>query len=267
MHNLPSESSFLMTDNPPKSKSPAKVIRSDDSGLDALSALADKLSVGYKSVGKMVYDILRDGILSGTLVPGQKLRQEYLADAIGVSRVPVRSALIQLEADGLVELKDRRGATVKTLSRAQVEEIYVLRTLLESHALVASMKSMTPERLTKLRKLASVADKESEGAEFVAARGQFYSELYDAANEEILWGLIEDLRLKVGRYMLGWRVVSTHTHSHTALANAVAGGDVEVACALLREHLAEVREGVLVMLDEDAERAAFRTKNKKPSNS
>jgi DNA-binding GntR family transcriptional regulator len=229
--------------------------RLPDPDLADLSALAGKISRGYKSVGTMVYDILRDAILSGTLAPGQKLRQEYLADAIGVSRVPVRYALIQLEADGLIDVKDRRGATVRTLSRAQAEEIYALRILLESHALARSMQSMTPSRLANLRKLAALADQESEGTEFLAARTHFYSELYDASNREILWGLIEDLRLKVGQYMLGWRLVPGHSHSHTSLANVVAEGDVEAATAALREHLAGVRDGVMAILDRYAEKA------------
>ena len=217
-----------------------------------LSELAHELSGGYRSVGDIVYDILRNAILSGTFAPGQKLRQETLADAIGVSRVPVRSALIQLESDGLIEVHDRRGATVKTLSRSQAEEIYELRTLLEPYALRHSMGTMTPERLERLREFAAVADGESEGAEFVAARTQFYSELYDAANNPLLSDTIEDLRLKVGRYVLGWRLVNGHLHSHTVLASTVATGDVDAAVATLEEHLRGVRDAVLTMLEADA---------------
>ncbi len=218
-----------------------------------LSELAQQLSGGYRSVGTMVYDILRDAILSGTLAPGQKLRQETLADAIGVSRVPVRSALIQLESDGLVEVHDRRGATVKTLSRAQAEEIYSLRTLLETYALRHSMTTMTPERLDRLRELAEASDMESEGAEFVAVRSQFYGELYDSENHPLLWEIIEDLRLKVGRYVLGWRLFHAHANAHSVLADVVAKGDVEAAVAALEEHLQGVRDGVLSMLESDDE--------------
>jgi DNA-binding GntR family transcriptional regulator len=248
-------SESMSPQDPATPADPGQIGRLPDPDLADLSALAGKISRGYKSVGTMVYDILRDAILSGTLAPGQKLRQEYLADAIGVSRVPVRYALIQLEADGLIDVKDRRGATVRTLSRAQAEEIYALRILLESHALARSMQSMTPARLANLRKLAALADQESEGTEFLAARTHFYSELYDASNREILWGLIEDLRLKVGQYMLGWRLVPGHSHSHTSLANVVAEGDVEAATAALREHLAGVRDGVMAILDRYAEKA------------
>ncbi len=217
----------------------------------ALARLADKHAAGYRSVGTMAYDIIRDAILDGTLPPGHKLRQETLAELIGVSRLPIRSALIQLEADGLVEFHDRRGAVVKSLTAAQAAEVYHLRILLETEALRLSMADMTDERLARLRELGRVADEEQEGAGFIDARTEFYAELYDAARRPIQWELIEQLRLKVGRYMLGRRLVGNdgHRHSHGELTDAVAAGEVEPAVELLRHHLEGVRDGVLAMLE------------------
>lgn len=219
-----------------------------DAQQRGLNDIAEKLSGGYRSVGSMVYDILRDAILEGVLAPGERLRQETLATSIGVSRVPVRSALIQLEADGLVQFHERRGAVVKTLSAEQVREIYDIRAVLESYALRTSMAEMTPERLERLRDLAARADEESEGSTFVEARNAFYHELYAAESNPMLVQLIDELRVKVGRYLLGWRLVSGHTHSHTAMADVVAAGDVDAAEAELVGHLSTVRDGVLSML-------------------
>ncbi|HKC29747.1 MAG TPA: GntR family transcriptional regulator, partial [Jatrophihabitans sp.] len=56
------------------------------------AALVDQLSGGYKTIGQMVYSVLREAILSGAFAPGEWLRQESLAEAIGVSRIPVRTA-------------------------------------------------------------------------------------------------------------------------------------------------------------------------------
>ncbi|MGB4137901.1 MAG: GntR family transcriptional regulator, partial [Microbacterium sp.] len=83
---------------------------------EALQKIAQRHGAGYRSVGAMAYDIIREGILDGTLPPGMKLRQETLAESIGISRLPIRSALIQLESDGLVEFHARRGAMVRGLS-------------------------------------------------------------------------------------------------------------------------------------------------------
>lgn len=231
---------------------PADSDQGYEPGLGGLRALAGEASGGYRSVGAMVYDILRDAIVQGVLAPGEKLRQETLAEAIGVSRVPVRSAILQLEADGLVEVFDRRGAVVKTLSISQVREIYDLRDLLEAHALRKSMGTMTPERVARLAELATAADSRDEGAEFVSAREAFYAELYDARNNPLLWETIEDLRLKVGRYMLGWRVAGGHGHTHAELAAAVARGEADAALELLHRHLESVKDGVLSMIARDA---------------
>ncbi|WP_137844731.1 GntR family transcriptional regulator [Microbacterium sp. 2FI] len=248
--------------------SPGFAEPADDSGAEALQQLAGRLSTGYRSVGVMAYDILRDAILNGTLAPGQKLRQETLAELIGVSRLPVRSALIQLEADGLVEFHERKGAVVKSLSVERAREVYEIRTLLELEALRLSMADMTDERLARLIALSKTADAENEGTEFVEARTAFYAELYDAARRPMLWEMIEQLRLKVGRYVLGWRLVGggNHSHSHEELTSAVAAGDVDHALGVLRAHLESVRDAVIDLLEADSaarEEAATRGRGRR----
>ncbi|EAR26000.1 Transcriptional regulator [marine actinobacterium PHSC20C1] len=224
---------------------------SHDGGAAELRRLAGTHATAYRSVGVMAYDILKDAILSGALLPGQKLRQETLADLIGVSRIPVRSALIQLEADGLVEFHERRGARVKALSLEQAREVYNIRLLLEVEALRLAMTDMTEERVALLRGLGQQADTRQEGSDFVDARTEFYAALYDAERRPVLWEMIEQLKLKVGRYVLGWRLVgkADHGHTHEALIEAVASGDVDSAAAVLREHLEGVRDAVLELLE------------------
>ena len=234
-----------------KTSVPAESNSTTPEGLPGLQGLASRAASGYRSVGSMVYDVLREAILTGMFTPGEKLRQETLAEAIGVSRVPVRSALIQLEADGLIEMQDRKGAVVRSLSPEQVAEIYELRILLEQHALVKSMATMDSERIARLELLADTSDTEHEGADFVRAREEFYAVLYDSQNNPVLWEMIEDLRLKVGRYMLGWRIADEHDHSHRELVDIVITGNVDAALDALRHHLGHVRDGVLTMIDRE----------------
>jgi DNA-binding GntR family transcriptional regulator len=198
----------------------------------------------HKTVGEMVYDVIKGAIVSGQFAPGERLRQEAIAEAIGISRIPVRSALIQLESEGLVSFHSRRGAVVRTLTVAQVHEIYELRELLETHALRASMTRMTPDRVERLRTLAARIDAEQEGPEFVEARVQFYRELYDSEQKPQLVKIVDELRDAVGRYLLRRRVSHGHATKHADLVEAVASGDVEVAVTWLSDHLASVREGV-----------------------
>jgi DNA-binding GntR family transcriptional regulator len=219
--------------------------------------VVDELSGGYRTIGQMVYAVLKEAIIGGTFAPGEWLRQESLAEAIGVSRIPVRTALLQLESEGLVTFHPHRGARVCTLSPAQINEIYRLRTLLESYALRVSMTRMTPARAGLLRDLAVQLDEQHEGGEFLDVRVRFYRELYDAENNPLLVEMIEELRGHVGRYLLGFRFQGTHKRLHTELVDHVARGDLVSAEAWLYSHLEGVRQGIeSIVLGEGEEDAA-----------
>ena len=93
----------------------------------------------------LIAESLREEILRGALAPGQALRQEELADRFGVSRLPVRDALLRLEAQGLVHVFPNRGAFVISLSADEVTEIYEMRLLLEGDILERAVPRMTPD--------------------------------------------------------------------------------------------------------------------------
>ncbi|MGF3056484.1 GntR family transcriptional regulator [Microbacterium sp. YY-01] len=223
-----------------------------------LDQFAERHRGGYRSVGDMAYEVLRDAILEGALPPGTKLRQETLAESIGISRLPIRSALIQLESDGLVEFHARRGAVVRALSIDEANEVYLLRILLEREALRLSMQEMTDEKLASLRELARHADATEEGSDFVEARTNFYAALYGASERPVMWEMLEQLRLKLGRYVLGWRMVHSngHHHTHEQLVDVIAKGDADHAASVLEHHLEHVREGVLDLLRAELDNAS-----------
>ena len=223
------------------------------------SEVVEQLSSGYKTIGQMVYDVIRQAIVTGAFAPGQWLRQEALAAAIGVSRIPVRSALLQLESEGLVTFHPHRGARVRTLSPDQIDEIYRLRILLESYALRRSMSEMTPERMARIQELAERLDKEPEGSDFLETRVRFYREAYDSTSSPLLVEMIEELRGHVGRYLLSFRMdgdresTTPHRHQHSDLAAAMATGDIEAAERYLTEHLTEVQHGIQVLAADDSD--------------
>lgn len=217
------------------------------------AGVVEQLAGGYKTIGQMVYAVLREAILSGAFAPGEWLRQESLAAAIGVSRIPVRTALLQLESEGLVHFHPHRGARVRTMSPEQINEIYRLRSLLESYALRLSMTKMTPTRLAALRELAEQLDNQPEGSQFLDVRVRFYRELYDAENNPLLVEMIEELRSHVGRYLLGFRLSAQHHTKHVELVNHVAGGDLSAAEAWLYGHLEAVRAGIQALATDDTD--------------
>jgi len=85
---------------------------------------------------------LREKILSGEIGEGEQLRQDALAAEYGVSRIPLREALRQLEAEGLVSFYPHRGAVVSTLSLAEIEELFEIRALIEPDVLRSKVRRL-----------------------------------------------------------------------------------------------------------------------------
>lgn len=222
----------------------------DHVGNAQLAEVVNQVASQYRTVGEMVYAVLREAILSGAFAPGEWLRQESLAETIGVSRIPVRTALLQLEADGLVTFHRHRGARVRSLSRAQLDEIYEVRALLEKYALRQAMTNMDPERLSSLDAMARQLDSEPDGAHLVELRKAFYQELYGAANNDLLMELIEELRARVGRYLLSFRANLHGKSEHVRLLQYIADKDMTAAQEWLDVHLQSVRRSVQSLADE-----------------
>jgi DNA-binding GntR family transcriptional regulator len=207
----------------------------------------------FRTVGDMVYEVLRESILMGVFRPGERLRQDQLAEAIGVSRIPVRSALMQLDSEGLITFNAYRGAVVNKLTIEQMREIYSIRSVLETHALRNAIGDMTPERLEHLEQLARELNEVKDGEEFLIRRNEFYSELYDVEKQPYLVGLIERLRAETGRYWLQRKIdyVSRPGHrDHVHLMELVRAGDADGAVEALRDHLQRVCDELVVLMEE-----------------
>lgn len=207
---------------------------------EAFGKIVKRAEIHYTTVGEMVYGVIRQAILEGVFAPGKHLRQDAIADWIGVSRMPVRSALLQLESEGLVAFHPHRGAVVRALTPAQIQEMYEIRMLLEGHALRRAIENMTDERLGRLRVLAAELDEVESGEGFAEQSLRFYRELYDYDRYPVLGGLIERLHEDVGRYLLGHRVRHTADSPHVRLLAYASSGDAEGAVRWLEEHLRDV---------------------------
>jgi DNA-binding GntR family transcriptional regulator len=209
----------------------------------------------FRTVGDMVYEVLRESILKGVFKPGEHLRQDRLAEAIGVSRIPVRSALLQLESEGLITFHPYRGAVVNLLSGAELREIYDIRAVLEAHALRNAVEAMTPERLDDLERQARRLNEITDGEEFLAERNAFYRALYDAERQPRLVALIEKLRDEVGRYWLERRVGYVSRpgeRDHLQLIAYLRDADADAAVRWLTDHLRRVRDDLAALMEAEA---------------
>lgn len=188
---------------------------------------------------EIVLSALREAVLGGVFEPGARLRQEELADIFNTSRIPVREALRALEYEGLVRSEPHRGFTVTRLDADEVEEVYDLRILLESHAVRLALPLLTDEDLDELEQLFEKVRSAPNPDEGLAAREIFYTRLYSVTGRPRLVGLIIRLRQEVAR-ALRWPTIQHSPSIHEQFFEAVTTGDAERAVAQLSGHYRRV---------------------------
>lgn len=208
------------------------------------------------SVEEAVTGALRNAILRGDLVPGQRLLQEQLADRFGVSRIPLRDALRRLESEGLVRSDPRHGAYVAELSVADVREIYELRELLEARCMRSAVRALTDEQAEAIIAMSEAMDRPSVTPEEGRARRRaFYAALYAHGGKPRMLELILRLRDDVHRYHV-LKKVGESLHAHDELRDCIRRRDAGGAAARIAEHLrGACGDLVEVLSREDAGRA------------
>jgi DNA-binding GntR family transcriptional regulator len=188
---------------------------------------------------------LRERITGGQFEPGERLVERDLADQFGVSRIPMREAIQQLEREGLVEIFRNRGAIVRMLSEADVNEIYDLRVLLEGDAIYRSVKRMEEETLARAelvhRLLGSANSKARQGE----LNREFHELLYAHCGNERQLKAIKELRAQVERYERLQHTLLDDTPSfqveHEAILHACLERNARAARSLTVAHLDSAR--------------------------
>jgi len=224
---------------------PARVPSAEpESGI---ADLAHEVS-GLMTREEFATEVMRRAIVSGRWRPGQRLAQDLIAEQLGISRMPVRSGLRQLETEGLVEFHPYRGASVRLLSAREIAEIYELRIVLESRLLEATVTNLSPERVEELTAVALNVRQHAAGDDsWVDERNVFYDDLYRLADMPRISRLVASLRREVGPY-LALRPRIPH-HTHIGVLEHLAVGDVERATAVLRDHLLRVSAELQELVD------------------
>jgi DNA-binding GntR family transcriptional regulator len=197
-----------------------------------------------QTVAGMTVDALRERILRGDYPEGEPLRQDAVAGDLGVSRIPVREALRQLEAEGLVTFSPHRGAIVSTLSLVEIDELFDLRAELESDLLRRAIPKMTTEQINHATGILDQFETALHGGE-VAQWGplnwRFHAALYSSANRKLTLDVLQRLHQHSDRYFLVHVLLtaggSRANEEHRAIAAAVLARDTTVACQLMRDHI------------------------------
>jgi DNA-binding GntR family transcriptional regulator len=200
----------------------------------------------------MVVDALRERILRGDFPDGEPLRQDALAEDLGVSRIPVREALRQLEAEGLVTFSPHRGAIVSSLSLAEISELFELRAEIECDLLRRAIPLMTKEHVDRSQEVLDefeTAYLAGDAPRWGALNWHFHASLYVAANRNLTMGIIQKLHHHSDRYFRIQLVLTDGgaraTEEHRDIAMAVRKKDVKTACQLMRTHILGAGQSLL----------------------
>ncbi|OQR34123.1 GntR family transcriptional regulator [Pseudomonas sp. Bc-h] len=189
----------------------------------------------------VIEEKLRAAILDGRLPSGIALRQQELATLFGVSRMPVREALRQLEAQSLLRVETHKGAVVAPLINEDATDAYALRVLLESEALRQSIPLLTPDDIAMARSYIEQLENETDYAKMGTLNRLFHMTLYSRASNRRLLKLVEDglneeerfLRFNLKYMGLG----KLSQHDHLELLQMAEAGAVESTVAALAHHL------------------------------
>jgi DNA-binding GntR family transcriptional regulator len=220
-----------------------------DKDARVLGHIADSVRGTFKTVEDMTQAYIREAITQGIFRPGQRLNLDSIAESLGVSRMPVRASLRQLENEGLVRINHYRGATVSVLKPAEVAEIYELRILLESYLLRLAIEAMDEELVDRLEAIVGEMENAEELNERLERRYQFYGELYDRADRPRAIVQVNNLRGAVGRYLLLQRI--DEHHSHKVLIKHLRARDVDSATKWLVSHLEKVSKKLQAIVASD----------------
>jgi len=200
------------------------------------------------SAATRAYDHLKRAVLDGTHPGGTLLTEGEVAEQLGVSRTPVREALLRLEAEGLLKLYPKKGALVLPVSAQEIADVVETRLLVEQHA-VAKLAGALPEplaaRLEELLAEQRLHAAAGDLAAFAVADRCFHAEIVRAAGNRILAQLYDQLRdrqLRMGVATMHAEPsrVAKNIEEHAEILDALRGAGVGEAKAAVSRHLVRV---------------------------
>ncbi len=208
------------------------------------------LDLSQFTVKGLLVQQIRDEIICGNFRPGSRMRLRDLASQFKVSTQPIREALSELEAEGLVTTEPRKGAVVSALSVEELLDIYEIRATLEAMATRLAVPKISAETLATLENIISDMDNHlGEVVELVQLNKKFHLTLYQASNRKHLYSLIGSLRNHTAHYLHAYMIdlggMPLAQDEHRAVLEACQTGNTEKAATIMYEHVMQAGAGII----------------------
>lgn len=203
-------------------------------------AAREALRIDRRNISEAVAAAVREMIVSGSLEPGTRINEVQLAARLGVSRTPLREALGRLVAEGALRTVPRSGTYVMELTLEEVDQLYLVRALLDPAAL--ELAGIPPaERLSRLSALNREIARETDAERVIELDDRWHLELLAGCPNRVLIELIEQFIQRTRRYELAlMRVqhnVQRATADHARILRLLRSGDLAGACGALRRNM------------------------------
>jgi len=245
-----------------------------DQFADTAESRMDLESTSYSGIPRQslpsaVADKLREQIIRGEIPEGAQLRQDAIATQYQVSRIPVREALRQLDAEGLIAIVPNRGAIVPALSPSDIGELFSIRALLEPEVLKQSIPHLTDDDPSDAEAVLREYVSELRRPDHLSAWGrlnwQFHSILYSRANQPRFMAIIRNVNNSGERYTR-LQLYLTHgvkraNEEHHQILEFCRQRDVTAACELLRIHILHAGDSLKEVLEQKRKESQSESEN------
>lgn len=206
----------------------------------------------YLPLREVVFNTLRDAILKGELEPGEHLMEVQLAGKLGVSRTPIREAIRQLQAEGLVVMTPRKGAVVAEITKEDLTDVLEVRKTLEKFAVELACINISEEELKSLHQCHDIfksALEEKDLTDIANKDEGFHDVIYSATRNKRLIQILNNLREQIYRYRLEYikddEKWFTLIDEHDKLIRAIEEKDVETAKEVIEAHINNQEQTIL----------------------
>jgi DNA-binding GntR family transcriptional regulator len=206
----------------------------------------------YKPLGEIVFDYLKNAIISGELKPGERLMEISIAQQLGVSRTPVREAIRKLEKEKFIEMIPRKGAYVSSTTLKDMLEVLEVRRLIEGFASELAAERMSDESLAELFRthkafLKALDDQDTDS--MVALDNEFHDLIFMSAENSKLLEIQRSLSEQVMRYRLSYfnefRNYDELREMHEQIYDAIEKKDAKRAGDVARQHVEKIEKRVV----------------------
>jgi DNA-binding GntR family transcriptional regulator len=217
-------------------------------GADLSGIKPDPKLAGRRITADYVADDLREAIQSGALEDGAVLNQAALAAHFGVSRVPVREAMRQLQAEGLIDAQAHQLAVVRGLSLERIAEIYDNRALLEGYLTQRAVPRMGQDAVKELRAAEKVMRPVTDHSEWLRLNAAFHDIILREARDETGLELVNQLKSRAQRYVRMWsggegvHEPEDAGREHVLIIERIAAGDADGARETVERHIRHTGE-------------------------